>query len=135
MARQRHSGITEQRKASIRRLEDAEVLLTHGRWQGAMYLAGYAVECRLKYKLMQMWQCVTLKQLEVRLQRRQAAFNPFTHSLRVLLRVAGGLERLQANGELWGRFAATVNAWQPAWRYRGDLGNAADAADFWTASG
>jgi HEPN domain-containing protein len=33
---------------SIERLADAEALLTAGRWQGAYYMSGYAVECALK---------------------------------------------------------------------------------------
>ncbi len=34
--------------ASRRRREDAEVLHGSGRWAGATYLAGYAIECSLK---------------------------------------------------------------------------------------
>ncbi len=30
------------------RIKDAEALLMAGRWSGAYYLAGYAVECALK---------------------------------------------------------------------------------------
>jgi len=54
-----YQGITQQRKAALKRLRDAEFLLAveetvtwrrskgpHAR--GAMYLAGYAVECKLK---------------------------------------------------------------------------------------
>ncbi len=33
---------------SMERLSDAESLLSAGRWQGAYYMAGYAVECALK---------------------------------------------------------------------------------------
>lgn len=36
---------TVQIGASRRRLEDAEALKEKGRWTGAMYLGGYAVEC------------------------------------------------------------------------------------------
>jgi hypothetical protein len=34
--------------ASRRRLEDAQALHQQKRWSGAMYLAGYAIECSLK---------------------------------------------------------------------------------------
>lgn len=34
--------------ASRRRREDAESLLLNGRWAGAVYLGGYAIECALK---------------------------------------------------------------------------------------
>jgi hypothetical protein len=45
-------GISEQAKAGKHRLDDAHVLFNGARWRGAMYLAGYAIECRLKTKLM-----------------------------------------------------------------------------------
>jgi len=48
-----YSGITEQTKASVHRLDDARALLREQRWRGSMYLAGYAIECQLKAKLMQ----------------------------------------------------------------------------------
>ncbi len=34
--------------ASRRRFEDAQVLHTHKRWTGAIYLGGYVIECSLK---------------------------------------------------------------------------------------
>lgn len=30
------------------RIRDAEILLSHGQWSGAYYMAGYALECGLK---------------------------------------------------------------------------------------
>jgi hypothetical protein len=38
----------ELRQFAQDRIEDARVLLQNGRWQGAYYLSGYAVECGLK---------------------------------------------------------------------------------------
>lgn len=38
----------ELQKLAEERLADAETLLAAGRWSGAYYLAGYAVECALK---------------------------------------------------------------------------------------
>ncbi len=40
-------GVSEQEKAGKHRMQDARVLLNAGRWRGAMYLAGYSVECLL----------------------------------------------------------------------------------------
>jgi len=135
MARKRHSGITEQRKASIHRLEDAEVLFRGGRWRGAMYMAGYAVECRLKYKLLEQWSCRTLEELEDELEKKGNLRSLYTHSLKVLLRLAGGLERLQQHNKvLWSKFAAVVDAWQPAWRYSTDLGDHDEAENFLAAA-
>lgn len=34
--------------ASRRRFEDAQILNSHKRWTGSIYLAGYAIECSLK---------------------------------------------------------------------------------------
>jgi HEPN domain-containing protein len=130
MAKKQHAGITEQHKASIHRWEDAQALFQAGRWRGAMYLAGYAVECRLKWKLMQRWQCRTLVQLEEDLQEHGIEQSPFTHNLKVLLRLAGGLERMQQNQRLWGSFSDTVNRWRPAWRYNPDVSTREQAEDF-----
>jgi hypothetical protein len=53
----------------------------------------------------------------------------FTHQLEVLLRVAGGLDRLRQNEPLW-RLFKLVNRWLPAWRYTANLSNRDDAEDF-----
>ena len=45
------NGISELARASRHRFADARALLREARWQGAMYIAGYAVECLLKTKL------------------------------------------------------------------------------------
>lgn len=52
MLRQQFIGIAEQTKASVHRLDDAYALYQAARWRGAMYVAGYAVECLIKSKLM-----------------------------------------------------------------------------------
>jgi hypothetical protein len=39
---------TELQQLAVDRLHDAKALLDAGRWSGAYYLAGYAVECALK---------------------------------------------------------------------------------------
>jgi len=49
-----YSGRTAQAKAAIKRLKDAKKLTDTKRWRGAMYLAGYSVECKLKARLMEM---------------------------------------------------------------------------------
>ncbi|RQH14516.1 HEPN domain-containing protein, partial [Okeania hirsuta] len=41
-------GRSIQLGASRRRLEDARVLHSQKRWNGAIYMGGYAVECALK---------------------------------------------------------------------------------------
>ena len=82
-----HDGIREQASASRQRLEDAKVLLRASRWRGSMYIAGYAVECLLKTKLMQVYDCQNLRELEGVLQNRSAlpiGGTIFTHQLETL---------------------------------------------------
>jgi hypothetical protein len=116
MARKPHSGISEQYKASLHRMEDARVLFAGRRWRGAMYLAGYAVECRLKYKLMRQWKCFSLEELDQKLAAKGVVETAFTHNLAQLIVRAGGWGRLRANNAMWAAFG-DVNEWQPAWRY------------------
>lgn len=130
MARKRHSGAADQRKASVHRFHDAEALFDKGRWRGSMYMAGYAVECRLKYKLMRRWKCFNMEELEDRLTARGIEQTPFTHSLQILLRLAEAMDRLRQNEPLWNRFRKDVNRWQPAWRYNPDLSSKQEAARF-----
>jgi len=70
MMRDPYYGVSEQRKAGKHRLEDAQALLNKSRWRGAMYMAGYAIECLLKTKLMRMFDCRHLRELEEELQTR-----------------------------------------------------------------
>jgi len=130
-----YTGISEQAKASTHRLDDARVLFNAGRWRGAMYMAGYAVECLLKTKLMQMYGCRTLRELEDELQRRGALAEHatvFTHHLELLLRLTQRFDQLRQHRLLWPQFVL-VNRWLPAWRYTADVANRQDAADFLAA--
>jgi HEPN domain-containing protein len=132
MTRDLHFGVTEQTKASRHRLDDARALFASSRWRGAIYLAGYSIECRLKAKLMRMFDCRHLQELEEELQRRgvlRLNATVFTHQLEVLLQLAQGVDRLRTNKRLWPQFAL-VNRWIPAWRYSADLSNKDDAEDF-----
>ena len=132
MSHDLYSGISDQSKASIHRLDDARALFNAARWRGAMYMAGYAVECLLKTKLMRIYGCRTLRELEHELQRRgllaeQATV--FTHHLELLLRLTQRMNQLRQHRALWPQFTL-VNRWLPAWRYTGDLANRQDAEDF-----
>lgn len=132
MSHDLYIGVSEQSKASTHRLDDARALLNAGRWRGAMYMAGYAVECLLKTKLMQVYGCRTLRELDNELQRRGALAEHatvFTHHLELLLRLTQRLEPLRQHRMLWPQFTL-VNRWLPAWRYTADLSNQRDAEDF-----
>jgi HEPN domain-containing protein len=137
MPNHRYYGISDQAKAARHRLDDAQVLLDNDRWRGAMYMAGYAVECLLKTKLMAIFGCQHLQQLEERLRERGLLgerATVFTHQLELLLRLASGLERLRQHAELWQQFNI-VNRWVPAWRYNARAVDPSDAADFLAAVG
>lgn len=130
-----HNGISEQAKASRHRLGDARVLLNASRWRGAMYLAGYAVECLLKTKLMHIYRCRTLRALEIELLRRSILSEQrtvFTHQLRELLKLVPGHNRLMQNQNLLSLFNK-ANLWQPAWRYSSEPTTRKEATDFITA--
>ena len=114
-----HDGIREQASASRQRLEDAKVLLRASRWRGSMYIAGYAVECLLKTKLMQVYDCQNLRELEGVLQNRSAlpiGATIFTHQLETLFKLTPSYHRLQQNQDMLSLFNV-VNRWAPKWRY------------------
>jgi HEPN domain-containing protein len=132
MAHHPFYGVSEQSKAGKHRMEDALALFGAMRWRGAMYLAGYSVECQLKTKLMRMFDCRNLHELDEELQRRGALAGQatvFTHQLEGLLRLANALGRLRQNVDQW-RLFNKVNRWVPAWRYNADLSNHDEAEDF-----
>jgi HEPN domain-containing protein len=127
-----YTGISEYAKAGRHRMEDARALFEASRWRGAMYMAGYSVECLLKTKLMLIYGCRNLHELEEELQHRGAINHHttvFTHHLELLLRLAQGFERLRQNRILWPQFNI-VNRWIPGWRYTANLSNCEDAEDF-----
>jgi hypothetical protein len=135
MSREHYFGVTDQSKASVHRLADSKELIRAGRWRGGMYLAGYAVECLLKKKLMEKFRCRTLEELQDELQKRgYLAIDAtiFIHHLETLVRIAGGIERMRQNRQTWDQFKI-VNEWVPAWRYSPDLSNLEDADDFMAA--
>jgi hypothetical protein len=132
MARRLSNGMSEQGKAGKHRMDDARALLKASRWRGAMYMAGYSIECRLKFKLMAMFDCRHLRELEEELRRRgilRTDATVFSHQLEILLHLTQGFDRLRQNEPLWRSFNI-VNRWVPAWRYSADLSNQEDSEDF-----
>ncbi len=132
MMRELFSGVSEQSKAGKHRMDDAQALLNANRWRGAMYMAGYSIECLLKTKLMRIFNCRNLRELEDELQGKRilaAQATVFTHQLELLLRLTNAIDRLRQNEEHW-RLFNMVNRWVPAWRYTADQANADDAKDF-----
>jgi len=111
-----YSGRTDQRKAAIRRLADAKKLVESGspHRQGGLYLAGYAIECRLKAIAMEVFGCWSLAELANKWQVDESEV--YSHGLEAM---AARLP-LYANFQrspVWRDFATYVNRWKPSWRY------------------
>jgi hypothetical protein len=131
-----YGSVNEQHNASIRRQADARTLLEQRHWRGAMYLLGYAVECRLKACLMEKYGANTLGQLEDVLRKRFSKdLNLKDHSIERLL------DLLEIRDKLMGRGGDTknlrafqrCNEWTVNWRYRPDLGNKDECQGFFEA--
>jgi hypothetical protein len=104
--------IEELRTIAKARVEDATLLVTNGRADGALYLGGYAVECALKARI-----CATLNWAGFPENRREFEnFSSFkTHKLDVLLALSGQEQRIKSD-YLWAWSA--VATWEPEARYR-----------------
>jgi hypothetical protein len=74
---------TQLRQLAEDRILDAQCLLASGRWSGAYYLSGYAVECGLKACIM-----VHNENTGAMFQDRKFAEKCWTHELEVLLGLA-----------------------------------------------
>ena len=129
-----HNGVSELAIASRQRLADAKVLLNASRWRGAMYMAGYAVKCLLKAKLIHIYDCKNLRQLEDLLRQRSilpAHRTVFTHQLEDLLKLAPGYNRLRQDRNFWHTFQV-INLWTPQWRYTAKRSTRQEATRFLT---
>jgi HEPN domain-containing protein len=73
----------ELRQLAEDRLLDAEALLAAGRWSGAYYLAGYAVECGLKACIL-----AHIEATGAIFRDKKYAEKCWTHDLRALLALA-----------------------------------------------
>jgi len=104
-------SIVELRRIAGARLRDAEVLLAAGRYDGAIYLCGYAIETALKART-----CRTLKWPGYPDTRREfEGFQSFrTHDFGALVRLSGIENKIKANYfDAWN----TVINWDPNVRH------------------
>ncbi len=123
-----YAGVTELRKAAIRRREDADKLREARRWRGAMYMLGYALECSIKARLMERHRLLTLMDLESHLaSRRGKDVSLRTHSLEELLELTGTSHRLSRETR---RAYNLCRTWRVDWRYSPDNGKEVDCGDF-----
>ena len=105
----------ELRDIAEARWEDAEALFAVGRYDGAMYLCGYAVELALKARI-----CKTLgwsgyPETNHEFQGLQS-FR--THNLDMLLRLSGVEEHIKVEQEEYTTAWTTVLRWEPEMRYK-----------------
>lgn len=93
------------------RLEDAKTLLVAGRFDGATYVCGYAVEVSLKARICRVLNWSDFPSTGSEFQ----AYRSFqTHDLDVLLHLSGQEERVkQQHFAPWN----AVAAWKAEWRY------------------
>jgi hypothetical protein len=80
------------RELAVLRLAEAELLLAHGLWSGAYYLAGYSLECALKAKI-----ASSFRENEIPELRRVQKI--YSHDLISLLDIAGLKDELEAEME------------------------------------
>ena len=123
MSRYEHGHRSILRKAGIARRLDAEGLFERGRYSGAVYLAGYAVECALKVALMEVAGVEHLRDLEEWL-RGGPGLDPdaVLHNIEVLSEHHPGVKRMLANvndpaAKDLVRARNDCNRWRPSERY------------------
>lgn len=130
MHRNEHMGRSDQRKAALRRKADAWALLRGQIWandkkaidilhihtRGAVYLGGYAIECKLKAVAMEAYDCWNLDDLiqKCRVDERDV----YTHGIEAFFsQHLPALYRRFKSSDCWKVFASKVNRWRPSWRY------------------
>lgn len=103
------------------RLRDAHALLSHTRYDGSIYLAGYAVEMALKVRIAKTlkWQAFPDTNSEFK-----GLLSLKTHDLNVLLSFTGRESKIRgSHGTEW----SVVVAWKPELRYK-PIGSATQAS-------
>lgn len=109
-----HNGRSDLSKAAVKRRADAWHLLRSGLPQhtrAAVYLGGYAIECKLKVAAMEAYDVWTLADLAARLGVDDREV--YTHGLIALLEHLPARARFRRSA-VWRDFAVEVNHWRPA---------------------
>ena len=101
---------TDFQQVSAMRIEEAEILLNAGKWDGAYYVAGYAVECALK-------SCIIEKLMATdAFPDKRFSEQCYQHNLTLLLRLADLEEELNRAGPVAARWSI-VKEWSEQSRY------------------
>jgi HEPN domain-containing protein len=109
------------RQASIERLQDAKCLLEAGRFHGAIYLCGYAIECQLKANI------CTARRVEA-LDLGEA--KKLGHDLTKVLEETKLRRKLVGNKELWIAFNEIEIQWSTGMRYAGTRSDERECSRF-----
>lgn len=130
MGRYEFSGRTDLRKAAAKRRADAWALYEAGEdhLKAAMYLAGYAIECKLKAIAMETFSAWTLRELADIWSIPEG--DVFSHGLEALVERLPLRSNMRSNGAIWKDFAGRVNGWRPSWRYDPHRVSREKAAEF-----
>lgn len=132
MAKNQHNGRTDQRKSALKRLRDAQKLYnTDGpHLRCSMYIAGYAIECKLKAIAMEIHEVWTLSELA---EKQKVSENDiYTHGLEALASNLPLWYNLQKS-DVWWDFVKHVNHWKVSWRYNPNEPTREDAESFMNA--
>lgn len=95
------------------RIAEAGVLLAAGHWDGAYYLAGYAVECALKA-------CIARLTRAEEFPDKDFAGKAWSHNLALLVELAGLNAQLQTAAQadpVFARYWRVVVGWKEVARY------------------
>jgi hypothetical protein len=111
-------------RAAYQRFGDAEFLMNEGRTTGAVYLAGYGVECMLKALILESLATEAQKAMVASFRGRRA--HDFEWLKERYTAGGGGVPAAVA------RHLARVNTWSIDMRYEQELSRPARRGRFWT---
>ena len=100
------------------RIEEAKVLFAAGKYAGAYYLAGYAVECALNA-------CIARKTSQSDFPDLELVRDSYSHDLERLLRIAGLESELRHDQQSNRKLAVNwdfIKSWEAASRYNTSVG-------------
>ena len=109
------------RAASVERLKDATCLHDADRFQGAIYLCGYALECEIKYRVCRARGVLHMEEGEAK---------QYGHKLPELLDAAGLLRPLTGNRDLYIAFQNISSRWSTEIRYSGGASSRRESEKF-----
>ena len=109
------------RAASNERWKDAKCLHNAGRFQGAIYLCGYALECELKH-------CICRARRVSRMEESEA--KSLGHDLLRSLTAADLARQLKLRRELFAAFHRVNNRWSTEIRYSGAMSSERESESF-----